>query len=167
MPVPPDLDEISEINFVTQAVLAGCSPADGLIFELAKEPLKDLALLLFLPDAFDIGQAIFDPRRGRRRRPGRKGRKSRRGFGFPDVSDLIGNKIRSFANPQAVTRIGFKRFFWAGLGAYEAANFSVAIVEGITDVGFESLHGYFTLRPNECMEFARKSRSVPYPLPRS
>lgn len=161
MPRPPSVSAFSEIEFVTQAYLLGCEFPTALFVELSKDDLKSLALLLFGLDGFDIAQAVFDPRKGRRRKPSRKGRKRNRGAAFPDVNDIIGGTVPADIDTGAVFRFGAGRYVFALLGAYEAVNFSVALVEGISDVGFNSLIGAFKLGQVDCGIFPAAMRTVP------
>lgn len=155
---PPQLKDFSEIGFVVNAYMLGCRPPMTLIIETSKEPLFDLAALLFLPDTIDILQEIFDPNRGRRRNPGRHGRKKKGSGGFPDVSALMGNRLRALANPINALNIAPFRYAFKILNVYEGITFTIAIVEGVVDVAFEGLWGAFQLDNNICGEFARLSR---------
>lgn len=163
MPRPPDIDDFAKINFVTNALMAGCNAPAHLFFECAREPLGRLAMLFLLPDLMDIGQAIFDPKGGRRRKPGRHGRKSGRGPGFPDVSDMVGQRARGVLNPHNALSFGPVNKAFRIFNAYEGFAITVALLEGVTEVGYGGLLGVLTLDPNQCSDFGRlvKRKSAP------
>lgn len=163
MPQPPNIDPSGKLNFVTNYLLMGCTPPSFLFLNTATPPIHALTLLFLLPDFTDIGQAILDPRGGRRRKPGRHGRKKRRKGGFPDPSDLIGQKGRGVLNPHNALKFGPVSFAFRIWNAYELAAFTAAIAEGVTDIGYEGLLGVFEVDPNHCQEFGRlvKEDDVP------
>lgn len=131
----------------------------GLLVEFAKEPAGELALLFILPDASDIAQAIFDPRQGRRRKPARRGRKRPKPRGLPDPSDIIGNKISASADPYGGLKVGPQKYFFPILNVYEGLTFGLAIVEGLTDIGFEAFLGALTVDASQCKQIARCMRT--------
>jgi len=157
----PQWKDLTAVNFVTEAFLVGCTPNIGLFLEFAKEPAQDLLLFFLLPDAFDIGQAIFEPKRGRRTKPARHGRKRRRGAGIPDVNDLIGGKVRAVANPYNAIRLTPFRYLFPILNIYEGINFGVAVIEGLTDVVYSGMLGALLMRPNNCRELGRYYAYMP------
>lgn len=152
---PADIDALGKLNFVTNYFLAGCTPPLFLFCEFAKEPAKDLAMLFLLPDLTDIGQAIFDPKAGRRRKPGRHGRKKRRGVSIPDPSDLIGQRVRSVVNPYNALQFGPVNFAFRVWNRFELISFTAAIIEGLADTFFEGILGVLDSDPWMCTEFAR------------
>jgi len=151
----PQFKDFTATNFITEAILVGCAPNLGLFIEFAKEPAGKLALLFFLPDAFDIGQAIFEPRRGRRTKPNRHGRKRPRRFGIPDVNDLIGGKARSVLNPYDALKVGPFRYLFPILNVVEGVTFAAAVVEGLVETTYSGMLGAFLFDGNNCREFAR------------
>lgn len=163
MPRTPSISAFSEINFVTRALLLGCEVPFGMFIELAKPALYRLAILLFVPDGFDIAQAIFDPRKGRRRKPSRKGRKRNRGAGFPDVSDIIGGTVDADIGLGTVIPIGPGRYFFTALNTAEAINISVAITEIISDISFPAFLGAFKVGQADCASFPAIHRSIETP----
>lgn len=164
MPQPPDIPDFAKINFVTNYALLGCEPPVDLFVQFAKEPAKDLALLFLLPDLVDIGQAIFDPKAGRKRKPGRHGRKKRRLPGLPDTSDLIGQRARAVLNPHNALKFGPVNFMFRIWNRFELVSFTAAVIEGVTDIGYEGLLGVLSANPNFCREFARLVRTAPEPF---
>lgn len=155
MPKPPNFDGLTDLKFITNYALLGCVPPQHLIVEFSQEPLLDLALLFLEPDIEDIAQAVLQPGGGRKRRPGRHGRKSGRSSGFPDPSDMIGAKVRGVVNPYDALNFGPIRRVWRVYDVYEGINFTAAVLDGITDVGFDTLWGVFDVSPGHCREFAR------------
>lgn len=158
MPRIPNPNEFSQINFITNYFLMGCSPPTAAFFEFAKEPAKDLAFLLLAPDLQDIGQEAIDPRKGRRRNPGRHGRKSRRFRGLPDTSALIGQRLNRSANIGAAIRLTPLRWILPLYNIYEGVAFSVAVLEGVTDIFYTGILGVVTIDDNECNDLDRFRR---------
>lgn len=155
MPKPPEFDFFTDMKFITNYILAGCDPPFDLLVEFSQEPAEDLLMLFLMPDLVDIGQAIFEPKGGRRRKPARHGRKRRRGKGMPDPSDMIGQRIRAVVNPHDVVTFGplVKAFrIW---NVYELFNITVAVIDGISDIGFESLWGILNADPSHCNNLNR------------
>jgi len=151
----PQFKDFTETNFITEALLIGCAPNIGIFLEFAKEPAQDLVLLFLLPDAFDIGQKIFEPKRGRRTKPNRHGRKRPSRRGIPDVNDLIGGKARATLNPYNAIRLSPVRYLFPLLNIYEGINFAVAVATGIKDTVYSGLLGAYLFDANNCREFAR------------
>lgn len=158
MPRPAKPDSFSQINFVVNYALLGCTPPSALFVEFAKEPKNDLAALILLPDLQDIGQVIFEPKKERKRRPGRRGRKNRRRFNFPDTSDMIGTRARSILNPFDVIRLSPVRYLFPLINLYEGVTFTVALIEGFTGIFYEGLLGVITVDPFNCRELSRLKR---------
>lgn len=158
MPRPPDIDDFGKLNFIANYFLHGCTPPMFLFLQCANEPIHDLSMLLLFPDFVDIGQAIFDPKGGRRRKPGRHGRKSGRGPGFPDTSDMVGQKARGILNPHNALNFGPVNKVFRIVNVLERVAFTAAILEGVTDIGYEGLLGVLTVDPNHCKEFSRLVR---------
>lgn len=155
MPRPPDIDDFAKVNFIVNYLLMGCSPPFFLFCEFAREPTEELALLFMLPDFTDIGQAIFDPKKGRRRKPARHGRKKPRRRGFPDPSDLIGQRARGVLNPGNALNFGPVNKAFRIWNAYEGIAIAAAVLDGVTSIGYEGLLGVLTIDPTHCREFAR------------
>ena len=158
MPRPPGLNPFQEINFITNYYLIGCTPDFWLFVEFAKEPAQDLLMLLLLPDLQDIGQEIFDPKKGRRRRPGRHGRKSRRRIGFPDTSSMIGQKVRGTINPANVVKYTPLRYVFPVVNIIEGVTFTAAVIEGVSSTLYSGHLGNISVDRNECKELDRIRR---------
>ena len=159
MPRPPKIDAFDDIRFITSYFLAGCTPPSTLVIDLSLEPEKELALLILTPDISDIVQEVIGPGSGRGRKPARHGKKHPRRLHFPDTSQLIGSRIRAKLNPFDALNFGATRFLFRLWNIYEGVSFTAAVVEGLTDIGFEHLWGILTVNPNYCREFQRFQRS--------
>jgi hypothetical protein len=162
MPRPANPDEFAQINFITNYYLLGCSPPTAAFFEFAREPTEDLAFLLFAPDLFDIGQEILDPSKGRRRKPARHGRKRPRFPGLPDTSAMIGGRLNRAANIGAAIRLTPLRWILPLWNIYEGVTFTVAVLEGVTDIFFTGILGVVTIDNNNCkdLDLLRRSRDT-------
>ncbi len=158
MPQPPQLQAFDDMKFITNYFLAGCSPPMHLFVEFSQEPAIDLAMIILVPEFEDIAQAIFDPKKGRRRKPARHGRKRKRRLKFPSTDDLIGQRVRGRLNPGNVLNIGLFRRAFPILNFYEGLNFAAAVIEGTTDIGYEALWGILEADPFHCKEFARLAK---------
>lgn len=158
MPRPPRHDGLDELKFVTNYFLQGCVPPMQLVVDFSQEPGTDLLCLILAPDLEDIAQEILDPKKGRKRKPGRHGRKRNRKVGIPDTSELIGQKARGVINPGNVLAGTPLRRIFPILNAYEGINFTAAVLDGITDVGYETLWGILDVQSTHCYEFARLAR---------
>lgn len=158
MPRPPGYDPLNELKFITNYLLAGCEPPYDLFVEFSQAPAKDLAMLILLPDLVDLGQAVFEPSKGRRRRPARHGRKRPHIPGIPDTSDILGQKVRGWVNPHDALNFGATRAAFRIWNAYEGVAFSAAILDGLVDIGYETLWGVLSVDPDHCTNFPRLSR---------
>lgn len=158
IPTPPDFQDFAGLNFVARAAMFGCVPDLWLALQFAKEPATELAGLLFLPDAFDIGQAIFEPRKNRSTRPNRHGRKGRSSLGFPDVSDLIGKMLREYVNPNDILRGPNATIMFRALNIYEGINFAVALADISEDIVINAFYGPLMFDERNCTEFSRFER---------
>lgn len=152
MPRPPNPNSFTQINFVVNYALLGCTPPFWVFIECAKEPAKDLFLLLILPDPIDIGQAIFEPEKGRKRKPARHGRKKGRGVKFPDTSDMIGQRARGVLNPGDAIKYSPVRRLFPIINAVEAVGITTAVLEGLSQVGYDGVLGAFKLDPSDCLD---------------
>lgn len=163
MPRPSKPDEFAQINFITNFFLLGCSPPTAAFFEFAQEPAEDLAFLIFAPDLFDIAQEILDPSKGRRRKPARHGRKRPRAPGLPDTSAMIGGRLNRAANIGAAIRLTPLRWILPLYNIYEGVAFSVAVLEGVTDIFFTGILGVVEIDNNNCkdLDLMRRSLGIP------
>lgn len=160
MPRPNKPEEFSQINFLVNYFVQGCTPPAQLFLEFAKEPLADLAMLILLPDAEDIGQEVLDGKKGRTRKPGRHGRKRGRGLGLPDSSTLIASRLdraRVITNFVQITPL---RWMLPLYNVYEGLAFTAALVEGFTGVFYEGVLGVVTVGEDNCtnLDFLRRTR---------
>lgn len=163
MPRPPSFDGLDEFKFIVNYFLAGCEPPFDLVVDFSQEPLKDLLCLILLPDTEDIAQSIFEPKKGRKRKSGRHGRKRKWRTGIPDTSDLIGQKVRGVVNPDDIFNFSPIRKAFRFWNLMEGVNYSAALLDGITDVGYETLWGICEFSRTHCYEFPRMSRSKETP----
>tara|TARA_Y100001951_G_C11292471_1_gene273178 strand:- start:1523 stop:2398 length:876 start_codon:yes stop_codon:yes gene_type:complete len=158
MPIPPDHDSHFQIQYVTNQLLAGCTPPSHLIVQFAKEPGLDMGAL-FLPGNWqDIVQGMFAGKKGRGTNPARHGRKRGKLPGIPDVDERIGKRLGSAELAAAARKLpGFKLAFGL-LNVVEGVNFSAAILDGLTETGFAAMTGFFEVQPDACKDFARFER---------
>ena len=173
MPRPPDFDGLTDLKFITNYALMGCAPPFWAIVEFSKEPLEDVVMLALGIDFEDIAQGVLDPAGGRDRRPGWHGRKSGRDGGggakdgktrifFPDPNDMIAQRLRPIGNPYNALNIGPLRRAFRINDFVEGIAFRAAVLEGFTNVGFETLWGILSLDRNHCREFYRLGRVQDY-----
>lgn len=158
MPKPPSFDDLSEISFITNYFIQGCFPPYYLVAEFSKEPIKDLILLMILPDMEDIVKAWLRPRMGRQRTPRRHGRK-RPGRGLTlDPNELVGGRFRArYPEWEGIKLPGSKALFMIS-DVVDRFNWTFALIEGFTDVGFETLWGILSAHPEHCPNFSGFSR---------
>jgi hypothetical protein len=158
MPRPPSFDPIDEFKFIVNYALAGCTPPYDLFVQLSQAPARRLLLLILAPDPVDIGQAMLGPQRHRRRLPARHGKKPKISRGVPDVSDIIGGRIRAVVNPHDALSFGPTRAAFRIWNKYEGIAFTAALVEGFGDIGFETLWGIMQIEPEHCLNLGRLGR---------
>lgn len=158
MPRPPSYDGLAEIKFITNYSLMGCAPDLMLLVEFSQAPAADLALLFLELDWFDIAQGVFQPKGNRGRRPGRHGRKKRTGGGFPDPNEFVARGVRAHVNPYDALDFGPVRKAWALFDIYERFNFTMAAIDGVIDVGYETLWGIMEADKDFCPDFPAMSR---------
>lgn len=158
MPTPPQHGLYFRWNYVTNMLLTGCTPPTGLFLQFAKEPALRTLLLLVAPTMDDLVQGMFDPKKGRTRKPGRHGRKRPRPPGLPDIATETGKRLTPKEFVEAVHKFPGFRLFWTGLQVVEGINISAAVVEGVTDTVFDGMAGFFSLSDLVCQDFARYQR---------
>lgn len=159
MPRPFDPNLITGWKFITNYFLAGCNPGNLLVIDTNTEPEKDLALLFLTPDISDIVQEVFDPSRGRKRKPGRRGRKKPGGRGGLDISTIIARPIRAAANPFNALKMTPLRYVFPLWNIYEGLSFTAAVVDGLSDIGFDNLWGVLSVDPSQCSDIGRMERN--------
>jgi hypothetical protein len=164
MPEPPRFRDFTEINFVISYALLGCGPSPWLVWQVAKRPLTRLAILFFGLDYFDMAQALFAPKGGRKRLPGRKGRKRRRPRpGLPDINDFIGGQGNPEKGPLFAIPLGARSFGFQLFQAYEGISFFMAVIETGQDAAYEGMLGAILVDPSQCQDLARILRTIPNP----
>lgn len=161
MPTPPDVDDLDKINFITAYFWQGCAPPFWLFVEFAKEPAQDLLCILFLFDWQDILKDWLRPGTPRRRTPRRHGRKKRRRLPDLDPNEYVGSKARrSVGEFPGLDLPGARAVFYVSDVADRVA-ISAAVLEGVTDIGYEGLLGILSFDPNNCPGFAYVTASDP------
>lgn len=161
MPKPPDIPDTEGFKFVTNYLLSGCTPPVDLIVEFSQEPAGDLLALFYEFSAWDIVQAMFEPKNQRRRRPARHGRKRRPSLGIPDPNDVVGSRLRNGYVVEAFEKLPGYRIAYRLNNAWEGINFAAAFIEGIEDLGYETLWGILDVYPEHCQEFPRLFKHNP------
>lgn len=164
MPRPPEHEDFFGLKFITNVMFAGCSIPYDVIIEFSEEPQHDLFMLIAGINAFDIVQGMFNPTKGRRRKPARHGRKRGRFRGIPDVNDEIGRRLVPVEIRQALNRIGPYRIAFRLFNAYEGLNFAAAVAELSTQALVSGIWGAFMLDLDTCQNLPRASRSRPEEL---
>lgn len=159
MPKPPRGDDLDNVSFIVNYFVQGCVPPYTLFAEFSHAPQKDLWLLLLSPDLEDIAKAWIRPGAERKRKPARHGRKHRmRGISL-DPNDLMGGKARAAAHGYPGIKLPGAKALFRLSDHLDRLNFTAAIVEGVTDVGFETLWGILSAHPEHCPNMAFLNRS--------
>lgn len=149
-PRVPDIPDFAKLNFVTGYVLQMCQPPFWALVEFAKEPTKDLMLILLGLDTKDIVTGWLRPERQRRRNAGRHGRKRPRlSFGMDPNEYLGGNARAKYKGWPGLDLPGARALFMLD-GVLERIAITAAVVEGVTNIGYESLLGVLTMHPEHC-----------------
>jgi hypothetical protein len=154
MPQPPQFDDLDEIKFITNYFLQGCVPPFNLLAEFSQEPLHDLYLLVGTFDIQDIVKSWLRPRRERYRSSKRHGRKRWGTRVVLDVNEYVSTRIRPDGDLYPGVKLpGSRAAFWI-TDQVDRLNFSAAIIEEATDVGFETLWGILSAHPEHCPNYA-------------
>lgn len=154
----PRFDNGPEIKFITNYFVQGCVPPYNLFVEFSEEPTKDLWVLMLGIDPIDIGKDWLRPKRGRPRTPKRHGRKRPWRNIELDPNAYVGNKLRAKAPYYPGLDLpGARALFKLG-DALDRLNFTAAVVEGLQDVGFETLWGILSAHPEHCPNMAFLNR---------
>lgn len=164
MPRPPEHENFFGLRFITNVMFAGCSIPYDIIVEFSEEPSLDLLLLIAGLDTFDIVQGMFEPIKGRRRKPGRHGRKRPRFRGIPDVNEAIGRRLVPEEIGRALNKLSPYRIAFRMFNAYEGVNFAAAVAELSTNAAVAGIWGAFYMRHDTCQNLPRLSRGNPGPL---
>lgn len=179
MPRPPRADIVPQIKFITNYFWQGCEAPWELVVEFSQEPLKELFLILFWPDAEDLLKEWLRPGRGRQRNPARHGKKRRRFPGLPDPNDWVSANPRARAQAYPGIDLPGARALFKLTDVADRINITAAVVEGLSDVGFETLWGILSLHTENCPAIAYVNAhnpegstivgvapwSTPFPLP--
>lgn len=155
---PPWLDRVQFILFYA---FNPCDAELSLYVEMAKEPVGDLLVMLFVPDLGEIVENLFTPKGLRSKRHGRKGRKGGKGGkGFlPDVDEMIGDGVYG-AEEFKGRKFGMgQRFFFTGVNAYERIAWPIVLIDSVTDTVFDTFMGVMRESTDSCPNIARMQRS--------
>lgn len=158
------MSHLTQINFITNFALLGCTPPLWMMFDLAREPVGRLGLLIFGVTTFDLFQEIFDPRKGRRRKPARHGRKRRRGVGFPDINAVIAGRVRSNLPPIPGVAFGPLRYAFPIVDIYEGVMITAALIDTTHDILVEGYLGAILSDPAVCQDLGRVIKTNPGPV---
>lgn len=163
MPRPPRIDDLDKISFVTNYFLQGCKPPYSLIVEFSQKPAKAAWLMILGVDLGDIMKAWLRPSRGRRRTPRRHGRKRPNGLRNLDVNELLGGDARRRFGPYPGIDLPGSRMLFRITDQIDNVNWSAAVLSGLTDIGFETLHGILSAHPEHCpgMAFVNAVKYIP------
>lgn len=161
MPKPPGFGGFTELRFITNYYLLGCSPPFDLVIETSKEPGLDLLLLFVGFDPEEWFQTLFEPGRGRNRQPSRKGRKRKPTPGIPDWNAYLAGRARQALPGFDGIQLPGSRWLFRLWGAADFVNFTAAVLEGVTEVAFAHLWGVFKVDPQNCAPLGRFGRQEP------
>lgn len=150
MPKPPDLPDFDKLNFITAYMSNMCVPPFFVFCEFAKEPAQDLLLVLFGIDMQDIVKEWLRPERGRYREPKRHGRKRPKQYPSLDINEYIASNPRAAAVEYPGLKLpGAKAIFYVG-DQWDKVAITGAVLEGVTDIGFQGLLGVIRTDPSNC-----------------
>ena len=158
MPRAPDLPLEANLAYMVNYFLSGCGYPPYIFFDFVKEPALDLALLYLEPDLQDIVQGMVDPGSKRGKKKGRKGRPKSKSKGIPDISDLIGDYIGGKLGTGNLLNFGAGRFAFKLLNIYERITWTLAVVDGFSDLAFANLWALTQIDPDYCREFPQYHR---------
>lgn len=167
MPRPPSPDIVDQVKFITNYWWQGCEAPFSLIVEFSQEPVGDLFVLLLGLDMQDIVKAWLRPGRERMRKPARHGRKRpRAGFSL-DPNEYLGSRPRAKADIYPGLDLPGARALFKITDVADRVNMTAAVVEGIGDVGFQTLWGIISLNPDYCpnMPFVNRMRDNDLSVP--
>jgi len=159
VPKPPDHGDLFELKFITNVLMAGCAPPFDVIVEFSEEPGIELFMLLAGFDMFDILQGMFEPVKGRRRKPARHGRKRGRIRGLPDANDEIGRRLTPRELKEAFNRLPGARVAFRFINFTEFIGMGAAILEKSGDIAFNPFWGMFENDDLICYDLPRLSRT--------
>lgn len=154
MPRAPQFDPLDEISFITNYFIQGCELPFNLFVQFSKEPAGDLLAMIISLDWEDILKDWLRPSGGRKRTPRRHGRKRPRGRISLDPNDYFGSKPRSIMAEYPGIKLPGARALFRITDKVDALNWNAAIIDGVTDIGFETLWGIISAHPELCPQMA-------------
>lgn len=158
-PRPPLPSDIDQIRFIVFYALNPCEADFNMYLEVSKEPLGELAVFLVEPDLSDIVQGFFTPKGLRTGRHGRKGRRGGKGVGgIPDLSDEIAKRLPGRGDLETRAISGLGRLGWTVWGHIDRVNWTLAVVDKVSDTAFDSLYGLITADNIKCPNIGRVYR---------
>ena len=164
MPRPPDIPDLAKVNFITAYMFQLCVPDFYAMVEFAKKPAGKLAMIVIGLDAEDMVKEWLRPGRGRQRKPARHGRKWPRIKFSWDLNDMVATQPRAMADSYPGIQLpGTRALFYLG-DQFDRVAITAAVVEGVTDVGFQSLLGVIQSNPNNCPTLPYINRFAEFPV---
>jgi hypothetical protein len=167
MPPVPRPDVLDQVKFITNYWWQGCEAPMHLVVQFSQKPLGDLAMIVLGLDASDIIKSWLRPGRGRRRAPARHGRKRPFSWLTFDPNEVIADRPRAAAEHYPGLDLPGARALFKVTDVADRVNITAAIVEGLGDVGFQTLWGIISLNPNLCpnMPFVNRHRDTVLTVP--
>lgn len=150
MPRPPRIDELDKVSFIVNYFAQGCEPPYKLFVEFSKAPLGDLFILLGGIDWQDILKSWLRPGGGRYRDPARHGKKKAGGRASFDINEYFGSRARARYGPYPGIKLPGAKAVFTVTDQLDRINFSAAVLEGLTDVGYDTLWGILSFHPEHC-----------------
>lgn len=154
MPRPPQLDELDELSFITNYFVQGCTIPPWAIAEFSRKPAKDAFLLMFMPDLADVVKGWLRPKHGRKRKPGRHGRKRPWRKINLDINDMIGSNAPGHGDIYPGIDLPGARMLFRLSDHWDNVAWTGAVISGLSDIGFETLHGFISSHPEYCPDYA-------------
>lgn len=150
MPQPPRIDILDKVHFITSYFWQGCDAPFSLLVEFSQEPRKDLWLMLFSIDLGDILKSWLRPGGARSRKSARHGKKHPFRNATLDINELMGGRARAAYGPYPGLALPGAKALFRITDQIDRINWTAAVVEGVTDVGFETLWGMISAHPELC-----------------
>lgn len=162
---PPVIDSLDKVRFILFYAFSTCEAPFQLYVEFAAKPTYDFLLAIGSFDLKDFVQEMFRPRGVAGHKQSRHGRhKKPPPLGVPDVSEELGSRValRNIGDFNAYGK-GTRMFFHI-LGEVDRVAWNLFLFEGVTDIGFEAVHGVLQSDNRFCPQLGRFLGENPFQL---